>query len=34
MPKPWLGSLITVETNSERDVVSQLSPFCDKVVKI
>jgi class 3 adenylate cyclase len=28
------GSLITVETNSERDVVSQLSPFCDKVVKI
>jgi len=28
------GSLIMVETNSERDVVSQLSPFCDKVVKI
>jgi KaiC/GvpD/RAD55 family RecA-like ATPase len=28
------GSLLTVETNSERDVVSQLSPFCDKVVKI
>jgi len=28
------GSLITVETNSERDVVSQLSPFCDKVVKM
>ncbi|MGA2791756.1 MAG: adenylate/guanylate cyclase domain-containing protein [Candidatus Bathyarchaeia archaeon] len=28
------GSLITVETNSERDLVSQLSPFCDKVVKI
>jgi KaiC/GvpD/RAD55 family RecA-like ATPase len=28
------GSLITVETNSERDVVSQLPPFCDKVVKI
>jgi class 3 adenylate cyclase len=28
------GSLMTVETNSERDLVSQLSPFCDKVVKI
>ena len=28
------GSLITVETNSERDVVSQLSPFCDKVIRI
>jgi hypothetical protein len=28
------GSLMTVETNSERDVVSQLSPFCDKVVRI
>lgn len=28
------GSLITVETNSERDLVSQLSPFCDRVVKI
>lgn len=28
------GSLVTVETNSERDVVSQLAPFCDKVVKI
>lgn len=28
------GSLLTVEMNAERDVVSQLAPFCDKVVKI
>jgi len=28
------GSLLTVEMNSEKDVVSQLAPFCDKVVKI
>ena len=28
------GSLLTVEMNVERDVVSQLAPFCDKVVKI
>lgn len=28
------GSLLTVEMNTERDVVSQLAPFCDKVVKI
>ncbi|MGP8069973.1 MAG: hypothetical protein ACLP5V_08790 [Candidatus Bathyarchaeia archaeon] len=28
------GSLMTVEMNAERDVVSQLAPFCDKVVKI
>lgn len=28
------GLLMTVETNSERDVVSQLSPFCDKVIRI
>ena len=28
------GSLLTVELNSEKDVVSQLAPFCDKVVKI
>jgi len=28
------GSLLTVEMNAEKDVVSQLAPFCDKVVKI
>lgn len=28
------GSLLTVEMNAERDVVSQLAPFCDRVVKI
>jgi hypothetical protein len=28
------GSLLTVEMNSERDVVSQMAPFCDKVVKM
>jgi hypothetical protein len=28
------GSLLTVEMNTERDVVSQLVPFCDKVVKL
>lgn len=28
------GSLVTVEMNAERDVVSQLAPFCDKVVKL
>jgi hypothetical protein len=28
------GSLLTVEMNAERDVVSQLAPFCDKVMKI
>jgi KaiC/GvpD/RAD55 family RecA-like ATPase len=28
------GSLLTVEMNTERDIVSQLAPFCDKVVKI
>jgi hypothetical protein len=28
------GSLLTVEMNAERDVVSQLAPFCDKVVKM
>jgi len=28
------GSLLTVEMNAERDVVSQLAPFCDKVVRI
>jgi len=28
------GLLMTVETNSERDVVSQLSPFCDRVIRI
>ncbi len=28
------GSLFTVEMNAEKDVVSQLAPFCDKVVKI
>jgi KaiC/GvpD/RAD55 family RecA-like ATPase len=28
------GSLLTVEMNAERDVVSQLAPFCDKVVKL
>lgn len=28
------GSLLTVEMNAERDVVSQLAPFCDTVVKI
>ena len=28
------GSLLTVEMNAERDVVSQLAPFCDKVLKI
>ncbi len=28
------GSLLTVEMSAERDVVSQLAPFCDKVVKI
>jgi hypothetical protein len=27
-------SLLTVEMNTERDVVSQLAPFCDKVVKL
>jgi len=28
------GTLLTVEMNAEHDVVSQLAPFCDKVVKI
>ncbi|MGD0688574.1 MAG: ATPase domain-containing protein [Candidatus Bathyarchaeia archaeon] len=28
------GSLLTVEMNAEKDVVSQLAPFCDKVVRI
>ncbi len=28
------GSLLTVDTNAERDVVSQIAPFCDKVVKL
>lgn len=28
------GSLLTVQMNTEHDVVSQLAPFCDKVVKI
>lgn len=28
------GSLLTVQMNAEGDVVSQLAPFCDKVVKI
>jgi hypothetical protein len=28
------GSLLTVEMNAEKDVISQLAPFCDKVVKI
>ena len=28
------GSLLTVEMNTEKDVVSQLAPFCDKVVRI
>ncbi len=28
------GSLLTVEMNAERDVVLQLAPFCDKVLKI
>ncbi len=28
------GSLLTVEMNAEKDVVSQLAPFCDKVVKL
>lgn len=28
------GSLLTVEMSSEHGVVSQLAPFCDKVVKI
>jgi KaiC/GvpD/RAD55 family RecA-like ATPase len=28
------GSLLTVEMNAEKDIVSQLAPFCDKVVKI
>jgi hypothetical protein len=28
------GSLFTVEMNAEKDVVSQLAPFCDKVVKM
>lgn len=28
------GILLTVEMNAERDVVSQLAPFCDKVVEI
>lgn len=28
------GSLLTVEMNTEHDVVSQLAPFCDKVVKL
>jgi KaiC/GvpD/RAD55 family RecA-like ATPase len=28
------GSLLTVQMNTEGDVVSQLAPFCDKVVKI
>lgn len=28
------GSLLTVEMNVERDVVLQLAPFCDKVLKI
>jgi len=27
-------SLLSVEMNAERDVVSQLAPFCDKVVKL
>ena len=32
----WItsGSLLTVEMNADRDVASQLAPFCDKVVKI
>jgi archaellum biogenesis ATPase FlaH len=28
------GTLLTVDMNAERDVVSQLAPFCDKVVKL
>ena len=28
------GSLLAIDTNSEREVVSQLAPFCDKVVKL
>jgi len=28
------GSLLTVEMNTEKDVVFQLAPFCDKVVRI
>ena len=28
------GCLLTVEMNAEKDVVAQLAPFCDKVVKI
>lgn len=28
------GCLLTVEMNAERDVVLQLAPFCDKVVKL
>lgn len=28
------GSLLTVEMNPKRDLVPQLAPFCDKVVKI
>ena len=28
------GILLTVDMNAERDVVSQLAPFCDKVVKL
>lgn len=28
------GLLLTVEMNAERDVVLQLAPFCDKVVRI
>lgn len=28
------GTLLTVEMNAERDVVSQMAPFCDKVMKI
>jgi hypothetical protein len=28
------GFLLTVELNPKRDLVPQLAPFCDKVVKI